>query len=58
VLGLLFQAGLSLISVKLFLIIVFILFTSPAAAHALAKAAIHGNLEPLLPTDGEQPSKN
>ncbi len=43
--GLILQAGLSLVSVKLLLIVIFIFFTSPAATHALAKAAIHGGLK-------------
>lgn len=43
--GLIFQAGFSHVSVKLILIFVFIFFTSPAATHALAKAAIHGGLK-------------
>lgn len=50
--GLMFQAGFNLISVKLFLILGFLLFTSPTATHALAKSALHGNLKPLTgPTD-------
>ena len=36
VLGLLLQAGFTIVSIKLVLIVIFILFTSPAAAHALA----------------------
>ncbi len=46
--GLIILAGISLISVKLFLILLFILFTTPTAAHALAKSALHGKLEPHL----------
>jgi multicomponent Na+:H+ antiporter subunit G len=38
-LGLGLQAGLSLIAVKLFFIFIFLLITSPTAAHALVKAA-------------------
>ncbi|MDX1519633.1 MAG: monovalent cation/H(+) antiporter subunit G [Gammaproteobacteria bacterium] len=44
--GLIIQAGLSLISVKLLLVIGLILFTSPVATHALAKAATHGGVMP------------
>ncbi len=47
-LGLMIQAGFSLVTVKLLLIALFLLFTSPTAVHALAKAARHGGLEPLL----------
>jgi multicomponent Na+:H+ antiporter subunit G len=46
-LGLMLQSGLSLNLVKLALIMIFILFTSPTATHALAKAALHGGLRPL-----------
>ena len=38
-LGLMFQAGLSLVTVKLILISLFIFFTSPTATHAVANAA-------------------
>jgi len=44
--GLILQAGFDLISIRLLLIFFFILFTTPTAAHALAKAALHGNLHP------------
>lgn len=44
--GLILQAGFDLISIRLLLILFFILFTTPTAAHALAKAALHGNLQP------------
>jgi len=39
ILGMILQAGLTLVSVKLLLILVFIFFTSPTSAHALVKAA-------------------
>lgn len=45
-LGLGFQAGLSLASFKLFLIFVFLFFTSPTASHSLANAAVHAGLQP------------
>lgn len=45
--GLMLQAGASLVSVKLLLIFAFILFTSPTATHALAKAALHGRVRPM-----------
>lgn len=46
--GLMLQAGLNIVAVKLILIVIFILFTSPVAAHALAKAALHGGVKPLV----------
>ena len=47
-LGLMIQGGFNLVSVKLFFILSFLLFTSPTVTHALAKAALHGNLKPLV----------
>ena len=51
--GLMLYSGFNLISVKLLLILVFIIITTPAAAHALAKSAIHGELKPVLDGDEE-----
>ena len=45
-LGLMLQAGLSLTTFKLVLIFVFLVFTAPTAAHALAHAAL---LDRVLP---------
>ncbi len=53
--GLMLQGGLSLISVKLFLILVFLLFTSPTSTYALANAAYRRGLAPLL---GDGASEN
>ncbi len=44
--GLMFQSGWSLVTLKLFMIIAFILFTSPTATHALARACLHGGVVP------------
>jgi len=46
-LGLALQAGLSLITAKLAVIALLLFFTSPAATHALVKAALERGLEPL-----------
>ncbi|MBL4623009.1 MAG: monovalent cation/H(+) antiporter subunit G [Immundisolibacteraceae bacterium] len=46
--GLMLQAGLSITLVKLVLILFFLLFTSPTACHALARAALAGGQKPLL----------
>ncbi len=55
-LGLILQAGWTLVTAKLVIIGLLIFFTSPAATHALARAALERGLEPLL--DGEErPSK-
>ncbi len=45
--GFSFQAGLTLITVRLLMIWAFLLFTSPIATHALARAALHGKVEPI-----------
>jgi len=47
-LGLALQAGLSLVSVKLLLIFLFLYFTSPTASHSLAEAARLEGIEPDL----------
>jgi multicomponent Na+:H+ antiporter subunit G len=57
ILGLMLQAGLTLVTVKLFLIINFLILTGPTATHALAKAARHGGLTPALSAKEKQPSK-
>ncbi len=55
-LGLILQAGWTLIAAKLVMIGLLIFFTSPAATHALARAALGRGVKPLL--DGEEgPSK-
>ncbi len=56
--GLMFQAGEGLVAVKLFLILAFLLFTSPTSTHALAKAALHGKRKPLLYKRRTKPSNN
>ena len=54
IIGLMIQAGFSLISFKLFFIIVFVLYTGPAVTHALAQAALSAGLKPdVQDDDGE-----
>lgn len=55
--GLMLQAGLTLVSVKLLIIGLLIFFTSPTATHALTRAALTRGLEPVLAGEGEAPSK-
>lgn len=50
--GLMVQAGLTLVTLKLAVIGMLLLFTSPAATHALAKAALARGVDPL-DTGGE-----
>ena len=54
-LGLMLQAGLTLIGVKLLIILIFLLFTSPASSHVLNHTAWASGLRPIL--DGEPPVK-
>ncbi len=51
--GLMLQAGLTIVTVKLTLILWVLLFTGPVASHVLAKAALHGKLKPLVDDKGE-----
>ena len=46
--GLMLQGGLTIVTVKLVLILVFIFFTSPTATHALAQAALSSGIKPRL----------
>lgn len=56
-LGLVLQAGATLVAVKLGFIALLLFFASPTAAHALARAALARGLEPLLATPEDTPSK-
>ena len=55
--GLILQAGLTLVAAKLFLILVFIFFTSPASSFALAHAALSSGVKPVLDTDLSESDK-
>jgi len=57
-LGLMLQAGFTLVTVKLIVIGLLIFFTSPTATHALAQAARARGLEPVLAKTGETGSSN
>ena len=54
-LGLILQAGISVISFKLFLVFLVLSMTSSTAAHALAKAAIASGAAPDLTPVGAAP---
>lgn len=56
-LGLLLQAGVTLVGVKLLMIGLLLLFAGPTATHALARAAMTRGLAPLLASKEEPPSK-
>lgn len=55
-LGLMLQAGLTLITVKLLLIWFFLFITSPTSTHALAMSALTHGIEPLLADTEDEPS--
>lgn len=55
-LGLVLQAGFTLVAAKLLLIGLLIFFASPTASHALTRAAMVRGVKPLL-AKGEPPSK-
>ncbi len=48
VIGLIFQATGPLVAVKLMMILFFLVMTSPASCHALAKSALSQGLKPVL----------
>ncbi len=56
-LGLLLQAGFTLVSVKLVMIGLLICVASPTATHALARAALIRGLRPLLAPEEARASK-
>lgn len=56
-LGLCLQAGWTLITVKLLMLGLLILFASPTATHALARAAMVRGLKPLLAQPEDASSK-
>jgi multicomponent Na+:H+ antiporter subunit G len=59
ILGLTIEWGLTLVTVKLLLILLFIWATSPVASHALAKIALRDGFRPLLANDDpEEPPSN
>lgn len=55
--GLLLQAGWTIVAGKLIAIGLLIFFASPTASHALARAAMLRGLKPKLAEPGEPPSK-
>jgi multicomponent Na+:H+ antiporter subunit G len=51
ILGMGLQAGLSLVTLKLFFLLALFFFTGPVVTHALAQACLHENIRPLLTDD-------
>lgn len=56
ILGMMIAGGFTLVTAKLAIIMGVILFTGPVATHALAQAAMHANVMPLL-AGGKAPAK-
>jgi multicomponent Na+:H+ antiporter subunit G len=54
--GLMLQADSGLVLAKLFMTLTLLLLTAPTATHALARAAMHGNLKPQLDKQEQPPS--
>lgn len=50
--GVMLQLGATLDTLKLLLVMVFVLATNPTASYAMAKAALHGGQRPLVVEDG------
>ncbi|MGH6898378.1 MAG: monovalent cation/H(+) antiporter subunit G [Geminicoccaceae bacterium] len=58
--GLMIQAGFTLVTVKLLLVVLFVLYTSPVVTHALARACLNAGIQPQArhkPSNGGGPSK-
>ena len=54
--GLTLQAGPTLVAVRLMMVWVFLLFTSPISTHALARAALSGGVVPFrVDVTGDEP---
>lgn len=54
IVGMIMQAGLTLVTAKLLIILALLFFVSPVVTHALAAAALHAGLEPQLAEDRRQ----
>lgn len=57
ILGMILQAGFSLVLFKLLFILALFFFTVPVVTHALARACLHEGIEPLLAEDRRPKSK-
>ena len=51
VFGMMLQAGLSLVTLKLAFLLMLFLFTGPVVTHALAQVCLHEKIQPLLSED-------
>jgi multicomponent Na+:H+ antiporter subunit G len=57
ILGMALQAGLSLVTLKLFFLLALFVFTTPVVTHALARACLHERIEPMLAEDRRKSSR-
>jgi len=51
ILGMVMQAGFSLVTLKLLILMALFFFIAPVVTHALARACLHEGVEPLLAED-------
>ena len=51
ILGMMLQAGPTLVTLKLLFLLALFFFTAPVITHALAQACLHENIKPLLAED-------
>jgi multicomponent Na+:H+ antiporter subunit G len=58
ILGMGLQAGLSLVTLKLFFLMVLFVFTGPVVTHALAQACLHEGIKPALAEDRRESKKS
>lgn len=58
IIGLMFLAGASLTTFKLFVILFFLTITSPSSCHALAKSALTHGLKPQLDVEDDSANQN
>lgn len=52
--GMMISAGFTLVTAKLLIILLILLYTGPVATHALARAARYAKVEPVLSDPEEQ----
>ncbi len=53
--GMMLQAGLGLVTLKLLFILLLLTFTAPVVTHALARAALYEDVKPLLARSRKAP---
>jgi multicomponent Na+:H+ antiporter subunit G len=51
ILGMILQAGFSLVTLKLLILLALFFFTTPVVTHALARVCLHEGVDPLLAED-------